>query len=577
VAITFVALTIVVSIAPTLHASADIVATPAIAAGMEHTCALSDQGRVWCWGENSYGSLGDGTFTDSNVPVAVAGLADAVAISSGVRHTCALRATGTVVCWGRNDLGQLGNGNNNNSNVPTEVVTLAGATAIGSGGNHTCAIVSGGAVKCWGFGNYGQLGHAISGVGTNSNVPVAVLVGVGGPPLTGATAIDGGLRHECAIVAGGAVKCWGHNAYGQLGDGSTNDSNVPVNVVGLTGISVLGLSDSFFSCAIGGGGTVSCWGENGSGQLGNGSTNDSYVPFAVLNLPPASSVASGYAHACGSLADGTMHCWGDGSIGQLGNGADGFGVASSVPIVVPNLSGVIAVEGGYYHTCAILRSGSVRCWGENLAGQLGIGTNTNSNVPIEIQGLVLVTPIVATPAPVVALWSTTLDPAGGSCVDGATHSETWTAFFLGYRYLPGASDCTQNGFAFAGWANTTTPTTVRTFPLLVDPSDGALRSFIAENVTLVAVWNPLPATPKFFIGISNWLCNNCGVLLAWDTPAGDPTVAVTNGSSTNVCASASITVGPWALCHVKTGRPGTYTLTTSNTAGLSQTIATTVG
>jgi len=184
--------------------------------------------------------------------------------------------------------------------------------------------------------------------------------------------------------------------------------------------------------------------------------------------------------------------------------------------------------------------------------------------------------VTAVPAPIVPFWQATLDPAGGSCVDGGARTETWTASFLGYRYLPGASDCTRNGFAFAGWANAMTPTTVRTFPVLVDPSDGALRSFVAENVTLVAVWNPLPATPRFFIGISNWLCNNCGVLLAWDTPAGNPTVTVTNGSSTNVCANASITVGPWTLCHVKTGRPGTYTLTTSNTTGSSQPIATTV-
>ena len=178
--------------------------------------------------------------------------------------------------------------------------------------------------------------------------------------------------------------------------------------------------------------------------------------------------------------------------------------------------------------------------------------------------------------PIVALWSATLDPSGGSCVDGIAHTETWTAFFLSYRYLPGVGDCTRTGFTFSGWANTTTPTTVRTFPVLVDPSDGALRSFVAENVTLIAVWNPLPATPKFFIGISNWLCNNCGVLLAWDTPAGNPTVTVTNGSSTNVCANTTIAVGPWTLCHVKTGRPGTYTLTTSYAGGSSQPITTSV-
>ena len=299
-AISFVALTVGVSLAPPLHASADIVATPAVAAGMEHTCVLSDQGRVWCWGENGYGSLGDGTYTDSKVPVAVTGLTDAVAISGGARHTCALRATGTVACWGYNNFGQLGNGDNNNSNVPVDVSGLTGATAIGSGGNHGCAIVTGGAVKCWGYNAYGQLGNGTSGFGTNSNVPVDVLLSVGGPPLTGATAVDGGLRHECAIVAGGAVKCWGENVQGQLGNGTSGfgtNSNVPVNVVGLTGMSLLAMSDQFFSCAMSEGGTVSCWGDNSVGQLGNGTFSDSNVPVTVFNLSAAASVGSGGSHA----------------------------------------------------------------------------------------------------------------------------------------------------------------------------------------------------------------------------------------------------------------------------------------
>ena len=546
---------------PEASASVGPIATPSITAGSDHTCALSDQGRVWCWGYNAYGSLGNGTNTSSNVPVAVTGITDAVALSGGVLHTCALRATGTVVCWGRNDFGQLGNGNNNHSNVPTEVVNLSGATAIGSGGNHACAIVAGGAVKCWGYNYYGQLGNATNGAGTNSNVPVAV------SGLTGATVVGGGLRHECAIVAGGAVKCWGYNAHGQLGNGNTNQSNVPVDVLGLTGMSALGLSNQYSSCAMSGGGSVSCWGDNIGGQLGNGTTQDSYVPVTVSTLPTASAIESGALHACAALTDGTMQCWGDGSRGQLGNGTDGNGAASNVPVVVPNITGVIGVGAGYFHTCAILRNGAIRCWGDNVAGELGIGTNTNSNVPIEIQGLLLVTPIAAVPAPIVPFWRVTLDPNEGSCRDGSTRTDAWSSGFVGYRYLPAASDCTRSGHTFTGWANTTTPTTVRSLPLLVDPSDGVQRFFVAENLDLIAVWTPIP-TPEAITRLevfANFLCRRCTTAWLIHTPTTAP-VSITLDSKPTSCAR-SATVFNLAICELTNLTPETHTITATPTSG----------
>ncbi len=535
---------------PDASASVGPIATPTITAGSDHTCALSDQGRVWCWGYNAYGQLGNGTNTDSNVPVAVTGLTDAVALSGGVLHTCALRVTGTVVCWGRNDFGQLGNGNTNHSNVPTEVVNLSGATAIGSGGNHVCAIVTGGAVNCWGYNAYGQLGN---GSTTNSIVPVTV------SSLTGATVVGGGLRHECAIVAGGAVKCWGHNAYGQLGNGNTNHSNVPVDALGLTGMSGLGLSDQFFSCAMSGGGTVSCWGDNGGGQLGNGTFVDSTVPVTVSNLQTASAIESGSFHACAVLADGTMQCWGDGSQGQLGNGTDGVGVASNVPVVVPNITGAIEVGAGYFHTCAILRSGGIRCWGDNARGELGNGTSTDSAVPVEVQGIVLVTPIV------VPIWRVELDPNDGSCVDSTARTEPWTSVFVGYRYLPAASDCTRPGYIFTGWADVVTPTTVRSLPLLVDPSDNERRYFVTENLDLIAVWNVNETSINDLVVFANFLCGPCTSAWLIHEPV-DADVSITVDETKATCNQTGTVFG-LSVCELTNLASGMRTVTVTPSGG----------
>src|SRR2546426_6866748 len=188
----------------------------------EHSCAITRGGALQCWGDNANGQLGDGTTTGSARPVAVKGLAAGVtAIAAGDRYTCALTTPGGVSCWGYNEFGQLGNGTTSDSASPVDVTGLAsGISAIAARGEHTCALTVAGGVKCWGADINGQLGD---GTTTNSPTPVDV-VGL----ATGITAIATGGEHTCALTTDGAVKCWGWNAAGQLGDGTTTDRSSPV-------------------------------------------------------------------------------------------------------------------------------------------------------------------------------------------------------------------------------------------------------------------------------------------------------------------------------------------------------------
>jgi hypothetical protein len=197
----------------------------AIAAGRYHTGALTTSGTVQCWGSNSDGMLGDGTTTQRLTPVTVVGLSGVKAISAGADQTCALTITGTVKCWGRNGYGQLGDGTATDRLTPVTVVGLTGVKAISSWGSHTCALITSGTVLCWGWNGDGQLGNGTSDYSRHPS-PVTV------SGLTGITAISAGGFHTCALTTAGAVKCWGRNDYGQIGDGTTANSSTPVAVSG---------------------------------------------------------------------------------------------------------------------------------------------------------------------------------------------------------------------------------------------------------------------------------------------------------------------------------------------------------
>jgi alpha-tubulin suppressor-like RCC1 family protein len=239
----------------------------AIAAAIFHTCALTTGGGVKCWGGNSFGQLGDGSVASRTTPVNVFGLTSGVsAIAAGGNHTCALTNGGAVKCWGANFNGQLGDGTTTARLTPVDVSGLtSGVSAIAAGGIHTCALTTGGGVKCWGRNLTGQLGD---GTFTSRLTPVDVS-GLN----SGVSAIAAGGDHTCALTASGGVKCWGWNGNGQLGDGSIGSRTTPVNVSGLTsGVSAIAAGD-FHTCALTTGGEAKCWGSHQNGQLGIGGRN----------------------------------------------------------------------------------------------------------------------------------------------------------------------------------------------------------------------------------------------------------------------------------------------------------------
>lgn len=341
-----------------------------IVAGGAHTCMLTGSGGVKCWGA-SYGSF---------VPIDVPGLeSDVMAIAAGDQHTCAVIRGGAVKCWGINTDGRLGNGTTTDSTEPVGVTGLASkATAIAAGNAHTCAVADG-AVKCWGGNSSGQLG---SGTNTDSVVPVDVSGLARGAGA--AAAVTAGSLHTCLLTSGGGVKCWGDNSSGQLGDGTTANSAIPVDVAGLaSGVSAIA-AGGVHTCALTNIGRVKCWGANNDGQLGNGTTADSLVPVDVANLGSGvGAIAAGGSQTCvlarSGFTDGAVECWGS-------NLGDGTTASSSIPVEVSLGTKVSAIAVGSAHACALASDTLVKCWGWNYLGQLGTGAPCvrDSSIPVDV-------------------------------------------------------------------------------------------------------------------------------------------------------------------------------------------------
>lgn len=345
----------------------------AVAASETHTCALTTGGLVRCWGDNTYGQLGDGTLTDRKTPVYVSGLNQVTAITVGRYHTCALTSAGGVKCWGANGYGQLGNGSNFASLTPVAVSNLANVTAIDAGSYFTCALTSVGGMKCWGYNYYGQLGD-----GTNTDRPDPVSIFA-----NGISSISAGWAHTCAVTTNDGAKCWGLNGRGQLGLGSTGGQHYsPAMVSGLnSGVTSIS-AGGYHTCAMVSG-MVKCWGWNFFGQLGDTTTLQRTEPVNVFWLGSApAAISAGGNHTCALNTDGGVNCWGSNTNGQLG---DGTTDQHKAPVAVTGLSsGVALVSSGYIHTCAVMDPGGVKCWGYNGDGQLGIGTTNDSHTPVNV-------------------------------------------------------------------------------------------------------------------------------------------------------------------------------------------------
>jgi alpha-tubulin suppressor-like RCC1 family protein len=370
-----------------------------VAAGGDHTCAVTNSGAVQCWGSNIAGQVGNGAI--GQLPSAVIGLSGSVAaITTGDSHTCARTPAGTIKCWGYNFYGQLGNNDNTGAHQQTPVSVLdassrvvTGLSDVAAGADHTCAVTPGGGVQCWGDNSNGQLGNNDNS-GANRLTPVAV-VDAGNVPIAGIAAVTAGAFHSCALTSAGRILCWGDNSNGQLGnnDNTLVNKYTAVSVVDATNTAVTGAtalaSGGYFTCGLFTGGAVKCWGDNSKAQLGMGTSGgQSLIPVAATNLGSGvASIAAGVFHACAVTAAGAAKCWGYNADGELGDNSTA--TPQPTPSAVSGLgSGVAKIAAGQFHTCAASTAGALTCWGDNSKGQLGINVvGGRSLVPVGVNGL----------------------------------------------------------------------------------------------------------------------------------------------------------------------------------------------
>jgi alpha-tubulin suppressor-like RCC1 family protein len=344
-----------------------------VAAGAESTAALLGDGGLVAWGENDTGQLGLGEAGDPvNRPVRSPLVDNATALALGAGHGCVILQGGDVQCWGANDHGQLGDGTTDSTPQPQlqRVALPAPARQLAVAVHHGCARLQGGAVWCWGENAWSQ-----SGQPAPDPVPLPAPV----PALPPAVDIATGARHGCAVSTDGRVRCWGANTHEQLGQPNPLGSPGAATSGTATPLAVPGISDAVqvvagvaHTCARHADGRVSCWGEGLSGQLGHGAFTSSATPMAVAELPAAAQLAAGGFHTCALATDGTLWCWGHNIRGQLGTGAYD---SSAAPAPLDDLEHVriAAVRAGLRHTCALDTTAALHCWGDNRRHQLGLG------------------------------------------------------------------------------------------------------------------------------------------------------------------------------------------------------------
>jgi len=349
------------------HAQVPVTGVTKITAGYSHTCVLTISGGVKCWGDNQYGQLGVGETTRYSVTaVDVIGLQSGViAVAAGGSHSCALTSAGAVKCWGSNSAYQVGDGTSQPRYTPVNVSGLSGGViAIAATSAQSCALTSAGAVKCWGYNNFAYRTTPVDISGLGADI----------------VAITTGVNHLCGLTNLGGVKCWGYNVYGQLGGGSTSSQSSAVDVVGLSSGVVAVEAGGHHTCALLNDGTAKCWGYNAWGQLGDPEIPHSAVPLDLPNSGDGiASISTGYASSCLVTVNGAVKCWGSNAGGQLGNNTtvgspvigDVFGLGSDVSFT----------DVGSGHACSLGNAGNINCWGSNSYGKLGDGTTLQRLIP----------------------------------------------------------------------------------------------------------------------------------------------------------------------------------------------------
>ena len=349
-----------------------------LAAGHLHTCVITNESTVKCWGSNSNGQIGDGSTSDRLFPTEVGNLGFVTSITAGFSHTCALISNGTVRCWGGNGNGQLGSGGITDTYYPTKVANLSSVTSISAGYHHTCALISDGTVKCWGDNTNQQL---------TSNNTGAVLTPVSLAANGEIKSVSSGHNHTCWITSGSAIECWGKNTIGQIGNGSTSAYVGTPTAINGSGIYSLVRPANNHTCGLLSTGSIQCWGGLGYGELGNRGMNtpNQTNPVDVDHISSAISLSSGEDHSCALLGSGDLYCWGKNDRGQVAG--DGDVTMKTSPVQVPINAKINEVVTGNQHTCVLTNTDIVKCWGSNSNGQIGDGSIIDRSTPVTILSL----------------------------------------------------------------------------------------------------------------------------------------------------------------------------------------------
>ena len=384
----------------------------AVAAGAQHACAIGVDRSTYCWGDNAYGQLGDGSNDASLAPVAVAGGHSFVEITSGAHHhTCGLTRSGILWCWGQNPFGQLGDGTTEDSNVPVQAAPSLKFRSVDAGTYHTCGMATDGTAYCWG--SNGPLSQSPSLVtGWAFGTPTTTMCDNPAAPYRGAewhcsltpvavpgpafTSIRAGLWASCGLTASGNAFCAGWNGQWELGNGTADNAPAMTLVSGGLELDALELG-ALSGCGLVGT-SAHCWGQRSfeSGVLGSGTMAGSSVPvpvagglsFASMHPTDANNI---FSHTCGLTTSGKAYCWGNNRFGGLGTEAAlvpcSFGVegCASSPVAVAGPNKFVALTTGSNFSCGVAKNLSVYCWGSNVSGQLGDGTQDDQFAPVRVQ------------------------------------------------------------------------------------------------------------------------------------------------------------------------------------------------
>ncbi len=367
---------------PTLSVTAEVLEASQVSVGGSHTCALTSAGVAYCWGSNGFGQLGDGTSGNGRLrPVRVAGGLTFRQVNAGGAHTCGITTADRLYCWGANLSGQLGDGTSGSIRTsPVAVASVLSFRSVSAGRTHTCGVTTDNVAYCWGLNNVGQLGD-----GTRGNFRMRPVQVAGGLALKVVSARG---DHSCGVTTGNAAYCWGYNFAGQLGDGTTVSRTRPTRVVG--GLLFTQLSTGIFhTCALTSAGVAYCWGDNGGGRLGTGTRTGpedcgfpcSTRPARVVGGLVLRSVSAGGSHTCGVTTGDASFCWGVNFDGRLG---DGTRIGRTRPTRVVGGLAFRQVRAGLGHSCGMTTSNVAYCWGKNDLGQLGNGTTTDRTRPVAV-------------------------------------------------------------------------------------------------------------------------------------------------------------------------------------------------